>query len=67
MLGLGRKENPCREMGIAVESKRGGSGKLEVDVLELGLDLASAFYREPTAWVVAREGTLRDTGFLWTS
>lgn len=54
-------------MGIAVESKRGGSGKLEVDVLELDLDLASAFYREPTAWVVAREGTLRDTGFLWTS
>lgn len=37
MLGLGRKENPCRAVGIAVESKRGGSGKLEVDVLELDL------------------------------
>ena len=67
MLGLGRKENPCRAVGIAVESKRDGSGKLEVDVLELDLDLASAVYREPTAWVVAREETLRDTGFLWTS
>lgn len=33
-------------MGRAEESKRKGSGRLEVDILELDLDLTSAFYIE---------------------
>lgn len=50
-------------MGKVEESKRDGSERLEVGILELNVDLISTFYRVPIALVVAREGTLKGINF----
>lgn len=57
-------------MGRTEESKRKGSGRLEVDILELDLDLTSAFYvecQQPGPGGDVGGGSLKDIGFLGTS
>lgn len=49
------------------ESKRDGSGRLEVEILGLDIDLASAFDRVLIALAVAGEVTLKAISFMWTS